>query len=153
MRKIAGLAALALIAGLMANAALAQGGGPQGPLGEIVSTAHPEPTENLSSGFANEDNIVDSIEVGKGPWKVTASGATNIGGDGNAPNCGLVAEDDDGTRTLFAKQNFGTGTDTGRRGFAIVGVTTGPAEVQLVCHGLGPGNTPFEYNIAAIRGQ
>jgi hypothetical protein len=153
MRKIAGLAALALIVGVMANAALAQGRGPQGPLGEIVATAHPAPTTSLSPGYANPANVVDSVQLGRGEWKVSASGATNFGGDAQAPNCGLVAEAEDGTRTLFAKQNFARGIDVGRSGFAIVGATTGRAEAQLVCHGLGPGNSPFEYNIAAIRGQ
>jgi hypothetical protein len=130
----------------MATAAMGQGNSGTAPAlkgAEIVTSGD---HGAASPGYANA-TAVDTIELGEGAWKITATGAINVNSDPSAPNCGL--RDQDGI--LLAKQNFATGSFVGRSGFSLVGATEGPATVDLVCYGTGTG-TVFEHNIVAISG-
>ncbi|MGH2818901.1 MAG: hypothetical protein ACRDJS_10670 [Actinomycetota bacterium] len=100
----------------------------------------------------------DSLELGLGAWKVTATGAINHDpspADG-APNCGLrVGDTGDLDAIMIAKQNFLSETDDVaimRSGFSLVGAIEGPVRVDLVCFGTG-GNQPFEHVMVAINGK
>ena len=106
---------------------------------------------DASDGYAGAD-VVESLELGEGNWKITATGAVTLTGDATALNCGLRVEDgDSGTGyKMLAKQNPAVGGEEGRVGFGVVGAAEGPATVELVCY--GGGNLPFEHNMVAIGG-
>lgn len=115
----------------------------------VASDDHGDP----SPGYADDDNIVDTINLGEGDWKITATGAVEVADTAFAPNCGIVLEDADG-KTVLGKQNFADGGFVGRSGFAVTGATQvdgGDVQAHLVCYGAG--NDPFEHNIVAVGGN
>jgi hypothetical protein len=166
MRRIVTLvAAIAAVLALTAGAVLAnnsgRGHGPpahsQSPhaaeTDEVVVTGVRGHDEQVSPGYADDDNIVATLTLAEGDWKVTATGAVDVDDDPLAPNCGLRLDDNDGSE-MIGKSNFAAGDFVGRSGFAVTGQATveeGEVDVHLVCYGTG-GNEPFEYNIVAVGG-
>ncbi len=106
---------------------------------------------DASGSYANA-TVVESLDLGEGNWKITATGAANLAGDAVAFNCGLRVEDNTSATgyTMLGKQNPAVGGETGRVGFSVVGAAEGPVTVDLVCY--GGGALPFEHNMVAIGG-
>ncbi len=119
------------------------------PLYTILSSDdHGDASQNYADA-----SIVDTLTLGEGDWKITGTGAANLGGDATAFNCGLrVADTGSGTDyKMLGKVNPAMGHETGRVGFGVVGsltVENGSQDVDLVCY--GGGNLPFEHNLVAI---
>lgn len=171
MSKIAGIVLSLLIVGVLASAAVSQPGPPEGPApgqspqGEtIVVSGNLDPVgghhdTSVSPGYRAAP-ITDSLELGKGAWKVTATGAIShpLNPDVTAPNCGLRVgdtTDPDAEVIMIAKQNFLSETDDfaiERSGFSLVGAIEGPVKVDLVCFGTG-GTQPFEHVMVAINAK
>jgi len=116
---------------------------------EIVAS----PDHGAASGSYVAAGTVDTLVLGEGTWKITASGAMNFADGGAAPNVGLRAEIG-GVVTMLAKSNIATEDDTGvigRGGFGLVGYVEGPIDVDLVAY--GGGVNVFEHNVVAIGGR
>lgn len=113
------------------------------------------PDHGVASPPFQDAEVVETLVLGEGSWKITASGAANFDrfdtGEGPSPNCGL-REEFDGELIMIAKQNLASESDAelvNRGGFSIVGATVGPTTVELVCYGA----TVFEHNMVAIGGD
>ncbi|KAL0250857.1 hypothetical protein GEMRC1_000071 [Eukaryota sp. GEM-RC1] len=107
-----------------------------------------------ADGYAIAD-VVDTLTLSEGSWKITATGSANLNGDPTAFNCGLRVVDEDSVTgyKMLGKVNPAIGGESGRVGFAVVGALLDgdeDTEVELVC--FGGGNLPFEYNLVAVKG-